>query len=122
MKPISIICFVGGILDAIGFAFGNYIWSAVGFTLSFYVVTSLIQFGDNIHSKDLKTIRILSALYFLFNLSFAIQIAVTKIEEQLYDRWGFIGVTSGTNSIFTIKIVIVSAFCIAIALFATRLK
>eukprot|EP00835_Amoeboradix_gromovi_P005708 NODE_567_length_6607_cov_0.300553.p3 type:complete len:127 gc:universal NODE_567_length_6607_cov_0.300553:1098-718(-) len=126
MKPLSIAGIMGGTMDAVGFAFQNYIWCVIGFFLGFYLVGSIYRFGKPLHSKDKQTLLILTGFYVIFNFSYFIYacFGIGDITYSLVDRWSFVNAATGydAHQSYIIKLTLV-ILLIAISVFgAFKLK
>ena len=118
MRPLIIAGFMGGTLDAVGFAYGNYIWCIIGFFIGFYLAGTVYRFGENLHHKDKETIYILAGVYITFNVSYVIYICSTTATDNLYDRWGYINAATSynANQEFIIKLILtLLLICISLA-------
>lgn len=121
MGLLIIAGFVGGCLDVVGFAYGNYIWCVIGFFLGCYLAGTVWRFGSNLHHKDRQTIQILSLIYVIFNVSFLVYVLVANITENIYDRWSFLNSSNGKES-FILKIIFSVLLASLTILGAMRLK
>ena len=124
VRVLVIAGMMGGLVDAVGFAFENYIWCVIGFFLGFYLSGSVYKLGDVPHRKDKRAIHMIALLYVVYNVIYIIYASSTTPQQPLYDRWSWVNAATNydLHLSFIIKLVIAIAIVCFVLTSAIRLK